>query len=98
MTKLLEQAIERLSELPEDMQDTAARSLLFDYPGVPLAGRAVANSDASRHRHPASIPDAKSNSSTNDSANTLYILHYPFNNLSFYNLIRHLSFKRSKSQ
>jgi hypothetical protein len=29
MTKLLEQAIERLSELPEDLQNTAARALIF---------------------------------------------------------------------
>lgn len=29
MTTLLEQAIERLRDLPEDMQDSAARALIF---------------------------------------------------------------------
>jgi len=29
MTKLLEHAIERLRQLPEDIQDTAARALIF---------------------------------------------------------------------
>jgi hypothetical protein len=38
MTKLLEQAIEQLRRLPEEMQDTAARALLFQLHEEPEPG------------------------------------------------------------
>jgi len=38
MTKLLEQAIEQLRQLPEDMQDTAARALMLQLAEEPEPG------------------------------------------------------------
>jgi hypothetical protein len=38
MTKLLEQAIQRLRQLPDDMQDTAARVLISQLEEEPEAG------------------------------------------------------------
>jgi predicted transcriptional regulator len=43
MTKLLEQAIERLRQLPEDMQDTAARALISQLEEEPELGDREAN-------------------------------------------------------
>jgi hypothetical protein len=38
MTKLLEQAIEQLRQLPEEMQDTAARALILQLSEEPEPG------------------------------------------------------------
>ena len=38
MTKLLEQAIQRLRQLPDDMQDTAARALIAQLEEEPQPG------------------------------------------------------------
>jgi hypothetical protein len=46
MTKLLEQAIERLRQLPDDMQNTAARALIMQFEENPEPGdrHAIENS------------------------------------------------------
>jgi hypothetical protein len=52
VTKLLEDAIERLRQLPADMQDTAARALISQLEEEPEPGdlKAIAEGRAAFHR------------------------------------------------